>query len=211
VGGGRARYLIEMRRPLASLLLLWVLLGLCALANAEPLANWTANYPTCRRHTELLKHGPMSLGVRLSTSNPLLAREFKSALDFWATVLDLDWHEDNSENCSIEVVDGQRDLFEPEPENMAARSQFPDRRGFQGWIVFNPAVALNRTELYRISVHEIGHMLGLRHSSNTLSLMYGLDLDCSESLDEMDLAALAARHKLRVASLTQPVKLTKLP
>ena len=76
----------------------------------------------------MLKRGRMSLGVRLATANPLLAEEFKSALDFWATVVDLDWHEDNSANCAIELVDGQRDLFEPEPENMAARSQFPDRR-----------------------------------------------------------------------------------
>ena len=197
-------------KRLASLLFLSIP-GICALAKAEPVANWTANYPPCGRHAELLKHGPMSLGVRLATSNPVLAEEFKSALNFWATILDLDWHEDDSENCSMELVDGPRDLFEPEPENMAARSQFPDRRGFQGWIVFNPAVNLNRTELYRISVHEIGHMLGLRHSPNTLSLMYGLDLDCSESLDALDLASLAAHHKLRITSLTQPVKLTKLP
>ena len=152
----------------------------------------------------------MRLGVRLATSNPLLAQEFRSALDFWATILDLDWHEDNSENCSMELVDGQRELFEPEPENMAARSQFPDRRGFQGWIVFNPAVPLNRAELYRISVHEIGHMLGLRHNASPLSLMYGLDLECSESLDTADLAALASHHKLRITSLTQPIKLAKL-
>lgn len=185
--------------------------AICALANAEPIANWTANYPSCGRHAELLKRGPMSLGVRLATANPKLAQQFKLALDFWATVLDLEWHEDDSGNCSIELIDGNRDLFEPEPQNMAARSQFPDRQGFQGWIVFNPAVSLNLTELYRISVHEIGHMLGLRHSANTLSLMYGLDLDCSESLDALDLATLAARHKLRVTSLTQPIKLTKLP
>ena len=200
-----------MWQPPASLLFLCIFLGICAAADAEPAANWTANYPTCGRHAELLKHGPMNLGVRLATSNPTLAEEFKSALNFWATVLDLNWHEDNTENCAIELVDGQRDLFEPEPENMAARSQFPDRLGFQGWIVFNPAVPLSRTELYRISVHEIGHMLGLRHSPNTLSLMYGLDLDCSESLDAQDLASLAAHHKLRITSLTQPVKLTKLP
>ena len=199
-----------MKRSLASLGSLCIFLGICALANADPLANWTANYPTCARHAELLKHGPMSLGVRLATANPALAQQFKAALDFWATILDLDWHEDNSENCSIELVDGQRDLFEPEPENMAARSQFPDRRGFQGWIVFNPAVPLSPTELYRISVHEIGHMLGLRHNPNTLSLMYGLDLDCSESLDAVDLAALASHHKLRIRSLTQPIKLARL-
>ena len=93
---------------------------------------------------------------------------------------------------------------------MAARSQFPDRGGFQGWIVFNPAMSLNRSELYRISVHELGHTLGLRHSANVLSLMYGLDLDCSEVLDATDLATLATHHKLRITSLTQPVKLGKL-
>lgn len=198
-----------MWRSAGSLLLLWISLG--GPAQAEPSANWTANYPTCARHAELLKHGRMDLGVRLATSIPALADAFKAALNFWATVLEMDWHEDNSANCSIELVDGQRDLFEPEPWNMAARSQFPDRLGFQGWIVFNPAVPLSPIALYRISVHEIGHMLGLRHSLNTLSLMYGLDLDCSESLDAQDLASLAAHHKLRIASLTQPVKLTKLP
>lgn len=211
VGVGDRAILTRMKRSLACSFFLWTFLGIFAPANAEPLANWTANYPSCGRHAELLKRGPMNLGVRLATSNPMLAQQFKSALDFWATVLDLNWHEDSSENCSIELVDGQRDLFEPEPENMAARSQFPDRRGFQGWIVFNPAVPLNRTELYRISVHEIGHMLGLRHNPNALSLMYGLDLDCSQSLDALDLATLAAHHKLRITSLTQPIKLTKLP
>ena len=175
---------------------------------AVPLANWTANYPPCDRHSELLKHGRMSLGVRLGTANQLLARQFKLALDFWATVVDLDWHEDDTQNCSMELVDGKRELFEPEPENMAARSQFPNRRGFRGWIVFNPEVPLNQAELYRISVHEIGHMLGLRHSSNTLSLMYGLDLECSETLDAADLAALAAHHKLRIAPVTEPVKIS---
>jgi hypothetical protein len=130
-------------------------------------------------------------------------------MDFWAQVLDLQWHEESTQNCSMEVVDGERWLFEPEPENMAARSQFPDRRDFQGWIAFNPAVALSRAESYRISVHEIGHMLGLRHSLNIKSLMYGFDLDSSESLDPADLTFLAAHHKLRIASINQPVLLTK--
>lgn len=178
-------------------------------AGAEPQANWTANYPPCNRHSELLKHGPMNLGVRVATANPLLAEQFKGALDFWAKVLDLDWHEDDSENCSIELVDGARRLFEPMAENMAARSQFPDRRDFQGWIIFNPAVTLSKTELFRISVHEIGHMLGLRHNPNTRSLMYDFDLECSESLDARDLAALAANHKLRARPVSDTVKLTR--
>ncbi len=177
-------------------------------AGAEPLRNWTAKFAPCHHHGELLRSGPMNLGVRFTTANPILAQEFRAALNFWSKVLDLSWYEDNSENCAVEVGDGARDLFEPEPENMAARSQFPDRLAFQGWIAFNPAVALSKTELYRISVHEFGHMLGLRHNPNIRSLMYSLDMDCADSLDSVDLAALAAHHKLRIASLAQPVSLT---
>lgn len=179
------------------------------LASAEPLANWSAHYPPCNQHSELLKHGPMNLGVRVATANPLLAVQFKWAMNFWAKVLDLNWHEENSDNCSLQLVDGARDLFEAAPENMVARSQFPDRSGFEGWIVFNPAVELSKAEMYRISVHEIGHVLGLPHNSNARSLMYGLDLEDSESLDTSDLALLADHHKLRIVSLGQPVKLIK--
>ena len=181
------------------------------LASAETLGNWRANFPPCKQHSELLKQGPLNLGVRVATANPVLAEEFRAAMNFWAKILDLEWHEENTQNCSIEVVDGERWLFEPEPENMAARSQFPDRRDFQGWIAFNPAVALSRTESYRVSVHEIGHMLGLRHSTNIKSLMYGFDLDDSQLLDPADLASLADRHKLRITALSQPVLLTKSP
>jgi hypothetical protein len=189
----------------------FVCLGLlfAGLATAETLGNWRANFPPCKQHSELLKRGPMNLGVRVATANPVLAEGFRSAMAFWAQVLDLEWHEESTQNCSLEVIDGERALFEPEPENMAARSQFPDRRDFQGWIVFNPAVPLNKKESYRISVHEIGHMLGLRHSPNIKSLMYGFDMDEAESLDLADLASLADRHKLRIASLTQPILLTK--
>jgi len=176
---------------------------------AEP-ANWTANYPPCKRHAELLKHGRMKLGVRVATANVNLAQQFKEAMDFWASILDLDWHEDNTENCSMELMDGGKELFEAAPDIMVARSQFPDRLGFQGWIVFNPAVALTKPELYRISVHEIGHMLGLRHNPNAKSLMYDLDLESSECLDVADLASLSAHHKLRLTSYTEPVTLTKL-
>ena len=179
------------------------------LATAETLGNWRANFPPCKQHSELLKQGPMNLGVRIATANPVLAEEFRAAMDFWAKVLDLQWYEESTQNCSIEVTDGERALFEPEPENMAARSQFPDRRDFEGWIAFNPAVALSKMESYRISVHEIGHILGLRHSTNIKSLMYGFDLDDCEWLDPVDLASLASRHKLRVASLAQPFPLAK--
>ena len=194
-------------RPLRRFVCLGLLFA--AWAGAETLGNWRADFPPCNQHSELLKRGPMSLGVRVATANPVLAEEFRAALDFWTKILDFEWHEENTENCSVEVVDGERWLFEPEPDNMAARSQFPDRRDFEGWIAFNPTVALSRMESDRISVHEIGHMLGLRHSTNIKSLMYGFDLDDSQTLDPADLASLAGRHKLRIASLNQSVLLTK--
>jgi len=189
----------------------FVCLGLlfAGMAGAETLGNWRANFPPCKLHSELLKRGPMNLGVRVATANPVLAAEFRAAMDFWAKVLDLQWHEESTQNCSVEVIDGERWLFEPEPENMAARSQFPDRRDFEGWIAFNPTVPLSRMESYRISVHEIGHTLGLRHSTNIKSLMYGFDLDDSQALDTADLTFLAERHKLRIASLNQPILLDK--
>jgi hypothetical protein len=188
-------------------LILLCVLPCISVAEGETLANWSANYPPCNRHSELLQPGHMNLGVRVATSNPHLAEQFRRAMDSWASVLDLDWHEENTENCSIQLVDGERGLFQPAA--VAARAQLPDRPDFQGWIAFNPAHALNGTELFRIAVHEIGHVLGLQHSSNAMSVMYGFDLEGLKWLDPSDLTALAAHHKLRIATLDKPVELTE--
>ena len=184
----------------------WLLLCL-SVAEGETAANWSANYPPCNRHSELLKQGHMDLGVRVATTNPFLAEQFRRAMDSWARILDLDWHEDDTQNCSIQVVDGARELFQP--AYVVARSQLPDRLDFQGWIAFNPAQTLSETELYRISVHEIGHILGLQHSSNVMSVMYFLNLEGLEWLDPADLAGLAKHHKLRIATFDRPVNLAR--
>lgn len=186
------------------LIAFWLLVG-CSMAAGESSANWSANYPPCKRHVELLKLGHMDLGVRIATANPSLAVEFRRAMDSWARIIDLNWHEEDTQNCSMELVDGESGLFE---QSMAARSQLPDRLDFQGWIAFNPAQTLTETDLYRISVHEIGHMFGLRHSANGSSVMYGLNVDGLDWLDSADLAALAAHHKLRITTLDKPFKLT---
>ena len=70
-------------------ILLWLLVpGLLA---AEPAANWSADYPPCNHRSDLLRPGPLSLGVRFNTTNPVLAQQFRRAMDFWATVLELQW------------------------------------------------------------------------------------------------------------------------
>ncbi len=175
-------------------------------AEAQPAVNWTTKSPPCRTRGELLKKGHMEIGLRVATANPYLAEQFRRALDSWSRVLDLDWHEDKSENCSIQLIDGERELFRPAA--VVARAQMPDRLYFQGSIAFNPEPELSETDLYRISVHEIGHMLGLQHSSNAMSVMYGLDLEGLEWLYPTDLAELAKHHKLRITVLDKPVALT---
>ena len=184
--------------------LLWLLVCV-SVAKGETARNWSSNYPPCNRHTGLTQTGHLDLGVRVATANPTLAKQFRRAMDFWASILDLVWHEDDTNNCSIQIVDGKRELFQSAA--VAARSQLPDRLDFQGWIAFNPAKTLSEIELYRIAVHEIGHILGLQHNSNAMSVMYGFDLEGLELLDATDLAALASHHKLRIATLDKPVKL----
>jgi hypothetical protein len=194
----------EVFSPVRQIFAFFVLAG-TAIAATPP--NWKAALPPCGKHSELLKHGPMNIGVRFQTVNTLLAARFKSALDFWSKVVEMTWHEDNTEGCAMELADGVSDLFASAPNALAARSQFPDRSGFYGWIAFNPIPRLDNAELYRISVHEIGHVLGLRHSTHAASLMYAYDLDDSGVLDAADLAALATHHRLRLKSLKEPVSM----
>lgn len=146
----------------------------------------------------------MDIGVWLNTSNMALAGEFRRAMNFWTGVLDMSWHEENTRNCSIQVVDGSPALFGG-GKLIAARSQLTNRANFHGWIAFNPDSYLNRSEMYLTAIHEIGHMLGLQHNPNAKSIMYFFDLDWREALDERDLACLAAQHKLRISSTARAV------
>ena len=173
-------------------------LACSAIAGTSP-QNWNGEYPPCNRHSDLLKRDHVDLGVRISTSNKVLAREFARAMNFWAGVIDIEWHEADSEDCSIELVDGMADLFDSAA--VAARSQFPDRPAFEGWVAFNPGSKLTGRDMFLVSVHEIGHLLGLPHNPSAGSVMFFLQLDDPVVLDTADLDALAGRHKLRTGIL----------
>jgi hypothetical protein len=164
--------------------------------------NWVGNFSRCEKRFELLRRESMTLGVKISTSNPVLAREFREAMNFWSQVLDMRWHEDPSSACAVQLVDGTPSILR---KTIVARAQFTEWDNFQGWIAFNPRAPLSAEEMFLTAVHEIGHMLGLKHNPSSHSVMYYLDLEGSEVLDRQDLAALASRHRLRVSSLDEPI------
>jgi hypothetical protein len=169
------------------------------LTTAKASPNWTGAYTPCAHHGDLLNREQMDLGVRISTSNAVLKREFKRAMDFWSQVLDIDWYEVVSEDCSIQLVDGTPEVFAfgGGCACATARSQFPEEPGFQGWVAFNPTLASTPGEMFRDSVHEIGHLFGLHHNPDISSVMFFSDFGQDASLEIADLKALAAIHRLR--------------
>lgn len=183
-----------MARTAVYLLLLALFAAAPGFLADPPQVNWTGNFAHCDSRAELLKRDSMRLGVRLSTSNPSVAREFKRAMDFWAKIIDMSWHEDRTSSCSLELVDGTPAILQ---NAVVARAQFVEWQNFEGWIAFDPHAPLTKTEMYLTAVHEIGHMLGLRHNPNPSSIMYYIDLEGPEVLDSYDLTSLAAHHKLR--------------
>ena len=175
---------------------------LVALAFALPCfasrrTNWTGPYRPCLNSTELLKAGHMDIGVRFDTANAISAAALRRALGFWSAVLDLTFHEEPSEDCAIAAVDATPEILAKEHD--VARAQFTDWENFQGWIAFDPHISayMSPQEIYATAVHELGHLFGLVHSTNALSVMYYLDVDEYAILDAADLRALGARHAIR--------------
>jgi hypothetical protein len=178
-------------------LLAFLILALSSACFGTELApNWTGSYAPCNNHQDLLKREHVDLGVRISTADPVLAQQFQKALDFWKGILNIDWHEVNSQDCSLQLVDGTPSLFNW-CACMSARSQLPDRADFEGWIAFNPRLKLSKQEMFLDSVHEIGHLLGLAHNPSDTSVMFFFGLDKTASVDIADLDALALKHTLR--------------
>jgi Matrixin len=170
-----------------------------ALTPAKAAPNWVGTYAPCAHHADLLNREHMDLGVRISTANAVLEREFKRAMDFWSEVLDIDWYEVASDDCSIQLVDGTPEVFSFDGGCgcAIARSQFPGEPGFQGWVAFNPMLSSTPREMFRNAVHEIGHLFGLHHNPDVSSVMFFSDFGQDASLETTDLKALAEMHRLR--------------
>jgi hypothetical protein len=189
-----AELMVQTRCSSKSLALL-LLLPFASLAQQT---NWTGPYKPCLNNTELRKTGHMSIGVRYDVSDRLVIQQLHRAFDFWAKLLDADFHDDHSSSCAIAIVEGT-DAVLLHSRTIVARAQLLDRLNFQGWIAVDPRASsyLAGDEATAIWIHEIGHLLGLKHNPSPSSVMFCVDVDGSSKLDSQDLRAIASMHALR--------------
>lgn len=189
------------------ILFITIISGLTLPCSADGVTNnWGGNFTPCERHSELLRWDSMSLGVKMSTLDRKAEDEFEAALNFWSKIIDMTWHKDETSSCAIQLVEGTHAIL---TGSVVARSQFPQWDNFQGWIAFDPHAPLTKPEMYAVAVHEIGHLLGLKHNPNPRSVMYYLNLEGQEIVDQWDLKQLAIHHKLRFGSADAALTLAK--
>ena len=160
-------------------------------------ANWPGPYKPCLNSAELRKTGHMSIGVRYDISDRVVIQQFHRAFDFWAKLLDADFHDEQSSSCAMAIVNGTDAVLRN--NTVIARAQLPNRSNFQGWIAVRPNIRTYASddEAEAMWIHEIGHLLGLKHNSSPSSIMYFLNVDASSKLDSQDLHAIASLHALR--------------
>lgn len=167
-------------------------------AEEKPRWNWTSADAPCAKYDDLLKPVLGDIGVRFDAGEAW-AGAFRWAIGFWNTVLAANLHEDKDLNtCAVRIIEGGPNILD---HTVVARSQIPDWTGFQGKIAVSPEAAkhMSRSEMYGTAVHEIGHILGLKHNPSCGSVMYFLNVDGSDALDRDDILELRKHHQLRPA------------
>lgn len=107
-----------------------------------------------------------------------------------------EFYDEQSTSCAIAIVEGSKAVLKA--TNIVARAQFPDRLRFHGWVAIDSKsnTYLSDDEAVAIWIHEIGHLLGLRHNPSAASLMFYIVYATNE-LDSADLRALASLHSFR--------------
>lgn len=135
------------------------------------------------------------IGVKIDANQPW-ADGFLKALSFLNTVLVANFHEEtNLSACAIRIINGGHDILN---KGIVARSQLTGRDNFRGKIAVSTgaATAMSSDEMYGVAVHEMGHMLGLKHNDSSRSVMYFINVNGSEILDSKDILDLTLHHKL---------------
>jgi hypothetical protein len=164
-------------------------------AEEKPQSNWTSADEPCAKYDDMRRPVLGDIGVKIDANEPW-ADAFRKALGFWNTVLVANFHEEsNLSACAIRIINGGPDILNG---RMVARSQLTGRANFHGKIAVSPraATAMSSDEMYGAAVHELGHMLGLKHNASSRSVMYFLNVNGTEVLDSKDILDLSSHHKL---------------
>jgi Matrixin len=193
----------KCKRFFAGVIAMWLVCACQVPSRAveERRSNWTSVDAPCAKYDRLRKPLLGSIGVKIDVNGPW-AEGFRRALRFWNTVLAVNFHEEtNLGACSVRIINGGPDILN---HAIVARAQITEWANFQGKIAVNPGSAkeISSAEIYAAAVHELGHMLGLKHNASIHSVMYFLDVDGTESLDSKDVLDLSMHHKLRPAIIS---------
>ena len=173
-----------------------------AQAQENPPTNWDSPDAPCAQYDKLRSRALGNIGVRIDV-NRAWANAFRQAFKFWNSVLMVNFHEERGlDACSIRIINGSPGILN---HVTLARSQLTGWVHFRGKIAVNPRSAkeLNGAAIYAIAVHELGHMLGLKHNPSGRSIMYFLNADGSEYLDQQDILELSAHHELRPTTISE--------
>jgi len=177
-----------------------------ARAQEPPRSNWTTSDAPCAKYNDLRKPVLGEIGVKIDAAEPWVDG-FRRALRFWNTVLAANFHEEtNLEACAVRIVNAGPDILN---NAIVARSQLTEWGNFHGKIAVSPgaASAMSSAQVYGVAVHELGHMLGLKHNASSQSVMYFLNVNGTEALDRNDILDLGTRHELRVAFFAAPIRI----
>jgi predicted Zn-dependent protease len=150
----------------------------------------------CAKFEDLRKPVIGSAGVKIEAAEPW-PDGFRQALSFWNTVLNADFHEEVDLNaCSIRIIEAGPGILKGA---VVARSQITDWANFQGRIAVGQVEAnrMNSAEVYATAVHELGHLLGLKHNASHRSVMYFLNVNGGAVLDREHILELRRHHELR--------------
>lgn len=132
--------------------------------------NWSTPDEPCAKYNDLKKYALGDIGVKIDLSDPAWAAAFRRALVFWNKILDVNFREEQNMNaCALRITDGPLAMF---GGGYTAFAQFADLDGFEAKIVVLPQVPLSPAGKFVNAVHEIGHVLDLRHNPHPRSVMY---------------------------------------
>ena len=132
--------------------------------------NWSTSDKPCAHYNYLKNYDLGNIGVKIDVSDPAWAAAFRRALVFWNKVLDVNFHEEKNINaCALHITDGPLVMF---GGGFTAFAQFADLDGFEAKIIVLPQVPLSPAGKYVNAVHEIGHIVDLRHNPDPKSVMY---------------------------------------